>query len=166
MTYNIHEFATSPVPTVVMLGGPGVPNNLNTEVKGIPVNRKADALFFLQAARIDRRRSAQEVQEKKAYEIARYVVHYADGKDESVPILSEIDVDDYRQRSPAPAAGGAGHLVPTLRGFRPVGRGLREAVGQPQARRRGPRRRPDARQGPGAGRPGPDRDHGGHGEAP
>lgn len=103
--YQVHDFATSPVPTVVMLAGPGVPNNLKAEVRGIPVNRKADALFFLQAARIDQRRNPQEVRDKKAYEMARYVVHYADGKDESIPILAEIDVDDYRQKTPAALPG-------------------------------------------------------------
>ena len=52
--YNVYEFATSPVPTVIMLGGPRIPNNLPDQVLGIPVNAKADALFFLQAARIDK----------------------------------------------------------------------------------------------------------------
>ena len=105
VTYLVADFATSPVPTVVMLGGPGVPNNLRNEVRDIPVDRKADALFFLQAARIDQRRNRDEIRDKKAFEIARYVVHYADGKTETVPILSEIDVDDYRQASPTPLPG-------------------------------------------------------------
>ncbi len=48
--YEIYEFPTSPVPTVVMVGGNGVPGNLPSEVRGIPINLKADALFFLQAA--------------------------------------------------------------------------------------------------------------------
>ena len=55
--FEIYEFPTSPVPTVIMLKGPGVPGSLPDAVAGIPVGRKADALFFLQAARIDRRRS-------------------------------------------------------------------------------------------------------------
>ena len=73
--YNIYEFATSPVPTAIMLGGAGVPNNLAKEVTGIPVHRKADAIFFLQAARIDHRRAplAQSIKEGVKFEMARYV---------------------------------------------------------------------------------------------
>ena len=63
--------------------------------------RPSDALFFLQAARVDRRRDAREVRENQAIEIARYVVHYADGKEETIPVRAEVDVDDYRQKSPA-----------------------------------------------------------------
>ncbi len=48
--FVIHDFPTSPVPTVIMLGGPDVPGGLPDAVRSIPVNRKADALFFLQAA--------------------------------------------------------------------------------------------------------------------
>jgi beta-galactosidase len=103
--YNVYEFATSPVPTVVMLGGNGVPGNLPDAVTGIPVNRKADALFFLQTARIDARRNADEIRQGKRYEMADYVIHYADGQSVKVPITSEIDVDDYRQKAPAALSG-------------------------------------------------------------
>jgi hypothetical protein len=103
--FVIHDFPTSPVPTVVMLGGSGVPGGLPDAVRGIPVNRKADALFFLQAARIDRRRDDKEVREHKAFELARYIVTYADGQTATVPIRSEIDVDDYRQRVLTPLPG-------------------------------------------------------------
>ena len=47
VTYNIYDFPTSPVPTCIMLAGPNVPGQLPAEIKGIPVNRKADAFFFL-----------------------------------------------------------------------------------------------------------------------
>jgi len=103
--YHVYEFPTSPVPTVVMLGGPGVPGNLPEEVRGIPVNRKADALFFLHTARLDARRNAQEVRENKKYEMARYVITYADGQTADVPIYAEIDIDHYRQQTPAALPG-------------------------------------------------------------
>ena len=103
--FVVYDFPTSPVPTVVMLAGPNVPNKLPTAVRGIPVARKADALFFLQAARIDQRRPEHEIREKKTATMARYVVHYADGKTVDVPIRPEIDVDDYRQRQPAAIPG-------------------------------------------------------------
>ncbi len=103
--FTVYDFPTSPVPTVVMLGGPGVPNKLAEQVRGIPVNRKADALFFLHAARIDRRRSADEVKKGQQFELFRYVVHYADGKTADVPVHAETDVEEYRQKAPAAIPG-------------------------------------------------------------
>jgi beta-galactosidase len=103
--FTVYDFPTSPVPTVVMLGGPGVPNKLAEQVRGIPVNRKADALFFLQAARIDRRGNPDEVKKGQKFELFRYVVHYADGKKLDVPVYAETDVDDYRQKTPAAVPG-------------------------------------------------------------
>jgi beta-galactosidase len=105
--YQVYDFKTSPVPTAVMLGGPGVPGGLPDAVTGIAVNKKADALFFLQAARIDRRRDDRERREGRKYELARYVVHYADGKTENVPVYAEIDVDDYKQQGTPKAIPGA-----------------------------------------------------------
>ena len=103
--FDIYEFATSPVPTAIMLGGVGVPNNLAKEVAGIPVHRKADALFFLQTARLDHRRTPRDVKEGQKWEMAQYVIHYADGKTAVVPLYSEIDVENYRQEEPRPLPG-------------------------------------------------------------
>lgn len=103
--YDVYDFPTSPVPNCVMLGGGGVPGNLPEAVRGIAVNRKADALFFLQTASIDRRRNGGEVQQSKRFEMADYVVHYADGQTVKVPIYSEIDVENYRQAHPTPIPG-------------------------------------------------------------
>jgi beta-galactosidase len=103
--YDIYEFATSPVPTVVMLDGPGVPGKLPAEVRGIPVGRKADALFFLMAGRIDRRRNPDEIKKGVKYELGRFVIHYADGKTEDVPIHAEVNVDQYHQQNPAALPG-------------------------------------------------------------
>jgi beta-galactosidase len=103
--FHVYEFATSPVPNAIMLDGPGVPNKLAKEVRGIPVDRKADALFFLQTARLDARRNEQESREKKTFEMARYIITYADGQTVNVPIIAELDVDDYRQKTPAALPG-------------------------------------------------------------
>lgn len=103
--YDVYGFATSPVPTVVMLDGQGVPGKLPVEVKGIPVNSKADALFFLMAGRIDKRRNPDEVKKGVKFELARFALHYADGKTEEAPIYAEIQVEDYRQKNPAAVAG-------------------------------------------------------------
>jgi beta-galactosidase len=105
VTYNIYDFPTSPVPTAIMLGGNGIPNNPPQEVKGIPVNQKADALFFLHTARIDNRRNQNDLKQNKKFEMARYVVNYADGQQEIVPIYSEIDIEDYRQKEPKAIPG-------------------------------------------------------------
>jgi beta-galactosidase len=105
--YQIYDFPTSPVPTAVMLGGSGVPNNLPDAVRGIPVNRKADALFFLQSARLDTRRNDREVREKRQYEMARYVITYADGQKATVPLYAEIDIDEYKQQGTPRALPGA-----------------------------------------------------------
>ena len=105
MPYDVFEFATSPVPTVLMLKGPGAPGNIPDAVRGIPVNRQADALFFLQASRITNRRNDQDLKANKKFEMARYVVHFADGQTETVPVYSEINVDDYRQKTPTALPG-------------------------------------------------------------
>ena len=91
----------------MLLAGNGVPGVQQQEVKGIPVGQKADALFFLQAARIDNRRNQDEVKQNKRFEMAKYVVHYSDGLTAEVPIYSEIDVDDYRQEKAARPIPGA-----------------------------------------------------------
>jgi hypothetical protein len=103
--YTVYDFPTSPVPTAVMLGGSGVPNNPAQEVRGIPVNQKADALFFLQTARIDQRRNAEEIKQHRKFEMARYIVHYADGQTATIPLYAELDLDDYRQKAPTPLPG-------------------------------------------------------------
>ncbi|HEY7428932.1 MAG TPA: hypothetical protein VH682_32175, partial [Gemmataceae bacterium] len=103
--YNVYEFPTSPVPTVLMLAGNGLPNKLPKEIRNIAVNRKADALFFLHTARLDARRNEQEIKGKKKYETLRYVVHYADGESVDVPIYAEIDLDDYKQKTPRAIPG-------------------------------------------------------------
>jgi beta-galactosidase len=103
--YEVYEFPTSPVPTVIMLGGPGVPGKLPEAVRGIPVGRKADALFFLHAARLDQRMNPQDIKEKKKYEMLRYVITYADGQTADVPVYAEIDIDDYRQKEPRAIPG-------------------------------------------------------------
>ena len=105
--FRVYEFATSPVPTAVMLGGPGVPGNLPEHVVGIAVGRKADALFFLQAARIDQPPSDQERKENKRIELAKYVIHYADGRKEETPVCLAIDIDSYKQPGDARSLPGA-----------------------------------------------------------
>ncbi|MGO8700813.1 MAG: glycoside hydrolase family 2 TIM barrel-domain containing protein [Limisphaerales bacterium] len=103
--FNIYEMPTSPVPQVLMLGGNGIPGHLPEEITGIPIGLKADALFFLHTARLDRRRDDREREEKKRFELCRYVIHYADGQTAQAPIFCEIDIDNFQQREPRSLPG-------------------------------------------------------------
>jgi beta-galactosidase len=105
VTYSIFDFPTSPVPTAIMLGGNGVPNNPPQEVKDIPIGRKADALFFLHTARMDNRRNNDEIRDNKQFEMARYTINYANGQSVQLPIYAEIDIDSYRQEAPRALPG-------------------------------------------------------------
>jgi beta-galactosidase len=102
--FDVYEFKTSPAPNCVMLGGDGVPGNLPEKVE-IPINQLASGLFFLQTARLDRRRTEPELAEGKAIEFAAYVVTYADGSTVRVPIRGQLEVDDYRTEVPKPLPG-------------------------------------------------------------
>ncbi len=99
--FEVYDFPTSPVPTVI-LTGKGAPGG---DLKPIPLSGKADALFFLQAARVDARRSAEEVKAGTASELARYVVTYEDGRTAEIPVRAELDVDDAKQVTPAALPG-------------------------------------------------------------
>ena len=103
--FSIYEMPTSPVPQVLMLGGNGIPGNLPAQITGIPVNMKADALFFLHAARISSRLSDKEKREKKNYVMFKYVVNYADGQTAEIPVYPEYDIDNYAQKTPATLPG-------------------------------------------------------------
>jgi beta-galactosidase len=106
VTYDIYHFTTSIVPEAIMLKGKGVPGDLPNTVTAIPVNQKADALFFLQAAHLDSKLSDGDRKKGKKYEIADYIIHYANGTTAKVPIYAGINVDDYHQPTPTavPAA--------------------------------------------------------------
>ena len=94
--FDVYDFPTSPVPTVLIPG---------PEAKPIPLDRRADALYFLQAARIDARRTPEEVKAGAAPVLARYLLTYEDGQVIEVPVRAELDVDDSKQASPAPLPG-------------------------------------------------------------
>ena len=105
--FSIYEMPTSPVPQVLMLGGTGVPGSLPAQITGIPVNLKADALFFLHTARIGTRLNDNDRRQKKSYVMFKYVVNYADGQKAEVPVRSELDIENYVQKSPATTIPGA-----------------------------------------------------------
>ena len=101
--FDIYEMATSPVPNALMISGNNIPGDLPKEITGIAVNAKADALFFLHAARIDKHHDdrTRARREGKDIEIAKYLIHYADGETLELPINIEKDVENYIQKTPA-----------------------------------------------------------------
>jgi beta-galactosidase len=88
-----------------MLGGDGVPGNLPDAVRDITINRKADALFFMLAARADRPLADWEKRDRKRAELCRYLIHYADGQTVELPIYLGEDVDSYKQNTPRALPG-------------------------------------------------------------
>jgi beta-galactosidase len=113
--YHVIDFSTSPVPDCIMLGGlNGSPEGLPSEVKGIKVGRKADVLFFLQAANVtrplnerERSRIGSSQDEFKLPQAARYVIHYADGQSVEVPVILEKHADHWLQKAPTDLEGAA-----------------------------------------------------------
>ncbi len=51
------------------------------------------------------RRNEHEKKEGQQFELVHYVVHYADGQELIVPIVSEVDIDDYRVEEPRALPG-------------------------------------------------------------
>jgi len=98
--YLVRDFQTSPLPSVVVLNGSGRANikGLPQRVDGIPVGRKADALFFLhtfnQYRAPDARRDPNPV-------VFQYVVHYADGQTADVPVRLGLQVAHWISKDPA-----------------------------------------------------------------
>ena len=100
--FDIYDMPTSPVPNALMPRGPGIPGDLPPDIKGVPLRIKADALFFLHAARIDKTLSDRDKRDGKTLEIARYVIRYADGQTIEIPVTAEADIGHYAQKTPAP----------------------------------------------------------------
>ena len=97
--YVIRDFKTSPLPACIMLDGPGAQGKLAHEVNGIPVGRKADALFFLHTFHRVKEWRPQGNQ-KQPPELFRYVVHYSDGQKVEVPVLYGRGADDWVSEQP------------------------------------------------------------------
>ena len=103
--FVIHEFPTSPVPTVIMLGGPGVPGNLPEAVRAFPSaarpmpcssSRPPGSTIAVMNRRSARTRPSSWLATSSLMPTAKTV---------TVPIRSEIDVDDYRQKTPTSLPG-------------------------------------------------------------
>jgi hypothetical protein len=115
--YDIYDFKTSPVPSVLMLAGEGSDVAV-ASIEDLKVDRKVDALFFLHTYQpgraIDRleRRLAQEMEKQPSKRspvdrpaVLRYRVHYADGKAVTVPVVWGEDIGPWLAEKPAPLKG-------------------------------------------------------------
>ncbi|MFQ6097338.1 MAG: hypothetical protein ACE5O2_06370, partial [Armatimonadota bacterium] len=81
-------------------------------VEGIEIGKTADLLFFLQTARVTRPirddERARIAAPRRAFllpEVARYVIHYADGETAEVPVVLEKHVDNWVQEKPKALEG-------------------------------------------------------------
>ena len=116
IAFHISDFSTSPVPSVFMLSGEG--SEARTDrIRDIPVNRMADTLFFLHTAcagseaRRWEQDSARAHRENRAIPappaMLTYLVRYADGSEERVPVLYREHVSHWLTEQPRPLPGAA-----------------------------------------------------------
>ena len=99
VTYAIRDFRTSPVPSCVMLAGPGAKGQLPKEVKGLKVEGRADVLFFLHTFNRTGEWRRQKPEDAPPV-VFTYVVHYADGQTADVPVLYGEGVDHWLAKEP------------------------------------------------------------------
>jgi beta-galactosidase len=105
VVYDIYELSTSPVPQVLMLGGQGVPLNPPREIRDIPVDAQADALFFLHTARMGNRPDDRQRRDQQYPVMFQYVVRYSDGQTVQIQVRSELDIEHYVQQEPQALPG-------------------------------------------------------------
>jgi beta-galactosidase len=98
--YVIRDFRTSPLPSCVMLAGPGARGHLPKAVQGLKAGCKADVLFFLHAFnRTGEWRRGRPTDPTPV--LFKYVVHYADGQQAEVPVLYGEGADHWMSKEPA-----------------------------------------------------------------
>ncbi|MBN2451822.1 MAG: hypothetical protein JXR77_15645 [Lentisphaeria bacterium] len=100
VTYQVADFRTSPVPSCVMLAGPGVNGTMPAEVKGLPVARTAAVLFFLHTFGVTRPWTASRNSPTPPV-LFHYRIHYADGESVDVPVLYDRGVGHWVSPSPS-----------------------------------------------------------------
>jgi hypothetical protein len=100
VSYLIRDFRTSPLPSCVMLAGPGARGRLAPAVIGLTAGCKADELFFLHTFNRtgEWRRNRPE---EPAPVLFKYVMHYADGQTVEVSVLYGEGADHWITKEPA-----------------------------------------------------------------
>lgn len=94
VAYFLSDFSTSPVPSVLMIGGPG--SKVKAGSLEVPVGKRGDAVFVLHTAHagpgVERWEKQVEEAKRRRREIpaapvlARYVLVYADGSEHAVEV--------------------------------------------------------------------------------
>jgi beta-galactosidase len=97
VTYQVNDFRTSPVPSCVVLRSPCVDGRLPAEAT-IKVGRKADALFFLQGY-IEAQPWKPNDPNQPPPVVFKYLVSYADGKTEEVPVAIGLGIAPHTTKS-------------------------------------------------------------------
>ena len=130
--YVIRDFKTSPLPACIMLDGPGI-KGMPKAVEGIPVGRKADALFFLHT--LHRTKEWRPQGDKPQPPVLfKYVVHYADGKTIDVPVLYGRGADHWIAEQPQGLPDAAvAWAAPVSQGRQAAGGHLPDAVDESAA---------------------------------
>lgn len=141
VTYHLVDYATAPVPDCIVLGADDPVRDLPKQVEGIKVARKADVLFFLQAAHVrrpirddERARIGARRNPFSLPEVMKYVIHYADGGTAEIPVLLDKHVEHWEQETPGPLEGAAVALafnVPGLEGRKGVLYGMKVSNPRP-----------------------------------
>jgi hypothetical protein len=104
--YLIRDFRTSPLPSCVMLAGPGARGQLPLAVKGLKAGCKADMLYFLHTLN----RTAEwrrERPEQSAPVLFKYLIHYVDGRTAEAPVLYGEGADHWIAKEPAGLSSAA-----------------------------------------------------------
>ena len=108
------DHADTSRPTLITLRGFGSQADVS-EVRGIPVRRKADALFFLHT--YNRGPAARQWERdnegpQTAPTVMRYVVHYGDGTAAEIPVKYRLHIDQWLRKRPE---GGMLDALPEAR---------------------------------------------------
>ena len=105
--YHVPDYATAPVPDCIVLGATYVLHDMPKDVRGIPVGKKADVLFFLHSAGISYPIWHLEIDKMRANpdlypQAAGYVLNYADGTSATISVQLERHIQTMRQQSQEP----------------------------------------------------------------
>jgi beta-galactosidase len=99
VAYEVVDFKTSPVPSCVMLAGPGAKGKLARSVS-VKVGAKADSLFFLHTFNQVRDWQPPASGAAAPPAVFRYVIRYADGKTMDVPVRLGEGVGHWLSKAP------------------------------------------------------------------
>lgn len=100
--FDLYEMPTSPTPQALMIAGNRGPGGLPAQINGIPVQMKADALFFLHTAQLVSRPDRNKKEDDTFF---RYIVRYENGRTEDIPVRVGHHIDNSVQKNPVQIAG-------------------------------------------------------------